>query len=329
MSINMSRPLISVIVPVYNVEAYLPQCLDSLVGQTYPHLDIILVNDGSPDNSLAICENYAARDERIRVVSRPNGGLSAARNTGLELVTGQYVSFVDSDDWLELDTYERCVEALAKYPELDVLSFGYRYERATGTELVERPERLYRGREYLQGYTQNFKRYQAVVWERIYRASLLSSLRFEEGLLHEDEYFTLQLLARHPEATWLELPTSAYHYRLDRVGAITYRRGERNLRDLITGYARTLDMLSACPEEVAALCRRRIMITVYHLYRNELEGYPQLVPLFESELFSRLRAERVHYYRLEDRLLHKLFLPWPAGYLRWRERFYLMKKSKR
>ena len=91
--------LISIIVPVYNVEKYLEQCLDSIIGQTYKNLEIILVDDGSTDSSGAICDRYAEQDKRIRVIHRENGGVCAARNTALEAVTGDYIGFVDPDDW--------------------------------------------------------------------------------------------------------------------------------------------------------------------------------------------------------------------------------------
>ena len=97
------KPLISVVVPVYKTEAYLRQCVDSLLIQTYSHLEIILVDDGSPDGSGAVCDQYARRDARICVIHQKNGGVSAARNAGVQVATGQYIAFVDSDDWVEPD----------------------------------------------------------------------------------------------------------------------------------------------------------------------------------------------------------------------------------
>ena len=98
----MKEPKISVVVPVYKVEPYLRKCLDSIVNQTYRNLEIILVDDGSPDNCGAICDEYAAGDSRIRVIHQENGGVSSARNAGLSAVTGEWVGWVDSDDWLSL-----------------------------------------------------------------------------------------------------------------------------------------------------------------------------------------------------------------------------------
>lgn len=106
----LESPLISVIVPVYKVEEYLARCVDSILGQTYRNLEILLVDDGSPDRCGEICEEYAARDTRIRVIHKENGGLSSARNAAIDVAQGEYLGFVDSDDWIEPETYEALLE---------------------------------------------------------------------------------------------------------------------------------------------------------------------------------------------------------------------------
>ena len=100
------KDLISVIVPVYDVEKYLDRCVESIVNQTYQNLEIILVDDGSPDNCPAMCDNWAEKDSRIKVIHKKNGGLSDARNAGMEIVTGEFIGFVDSDDWIEPEMYQ-------------------------------------------------------------------------------------------------------------------------------------------------------------------------------------------------------------------------------
>ena len=107
--------LISVIVPVYNVEEYLPRCVDSLLSQTYEKLEIILVDDGTKDASDKICDAYAARDPRVKVIHKENGGLSSARNAGIDIASGEYLAFVDSDDWIEPDTYAHMLGIALKY----------------------------------------------------------------------------------------------------------------------------------------------------------------------------------------------------------------------
>ena len=104
-------PRISVIVPVYNVEQYLPRCVESILAQTYENLEILLVDDGTKDNSGAICDAYARQDARVKAIHKKNGGLSSARNAGIDAATGEYLSFVDSDDWIEPQMYERLYEA--------------------------------------------------------------------------------------------------------------------------------------------------------------------------------------------------------------------------
>src|SRR5207253_2318057 len=108
-------PNVSIIVPVYNNEKYLSECLDSLINQTLKDIEIILVNDGSNDNSLLICYEFGKIDGRIKVIDKPNGGVSSARNTGLKLASGKYVGFVDSDDWIESDMYEKMYSAAERH----------------------------------------------------------------------------------------------------------------------------------------------------------------------------------------------------------------------
>lgn len=117
----MKRPLISVIVPVYKVEDYLQTCVQSLQAQTYENLEILLVDDGSPDNCPALCDSYAAQDSRIRVIHKPNGGLADARNAGLDAVTGDLIAFVDSDDWIAPETYSQMMQMLESDPTLDIV----------------------------------------------------------------------------------------------------------------------------------------------------------------------------------------------------------------
>ena len=117
----MENPLISVIVPIYNVEEYLNRCVESIVNQTYQKLEIILVDDGSPDNCPRMCDDWAKKDSRIKVIHKENGGLSDARNAGMKITTGEYISFIDSDDYIETCMIEILYEAIKKY-DCDIAS---------------------------------------------------------------------------------------------------------------------------------------------------------------------------------------------------------------
>ena len=117
-----SKPLVSVVLPIYNVEKYLPKCLDSVVGQSYENIEIICVNDGSPDNSIAVLESYAEKDSRIIIINQENTGLSGARNTGIEAATGDYIIFLDSDDWMDAEAVETAMQYAEK---ADTVMWGY------------------------------------------------------------------------------------------------------------------------------------------------------------------------------------------------------------
>lgn len=116
----MTQPLISVIVPVYNVEPYINKCIDSILSQTYKNLEVILVDDGSPDNCPKICDDYASIDNRVKVIHQKNAGQSIARNNALDICTGEYIAFVDSDDWIEPDAYEKIMEIMQRQ-DLDIV----------------------------------------------------------------------------------------------------------------------------------------------------------------------------------------------------------------
>lgn len=207
--INSDTPLISVIVPVYKVEPYLRKCLDSIIGQTYRNLEIILVDDGSPDNCGAICDEYAAQDKRIRVIHQENGGVSAARNTGLAAATGEWIGWVDSDDWIEPDMY-RCMLEKAQSCGADIAVCG-RAEVAQGrliprcweTEaLLDREAAL----ELLleDGQMQNY------LWDKLWRRELYDGITFPVGRSFEDIAVLYRLFLRSQRV--LVLPQMMYYY---------------------------------------------------------------------------------------------------------------------
>lgn len=140
----MEGPMVSVIVPVFRVEAYLPTCIDSILGQSYHNIEVILVDDGSDDGCPALCDRYVAADARVKCIHKPNGGLSDARNAGRELAAGTYIAYVDSDDWLDSDTIRRAVE-LAEGHSLDVVLWSYVSEHQDHAFLRE----LFDGRDHV------------------------------------------------------------------------------------------------------------------------------------------------------------------------------------
>lgn len=188
------KNLVSVIIPIYNVEEYLEKCLDSVINQTYTSLEIICVNDCSPDNSAKILQDYARKDDRIKIVNHEkNGGISAARNSGLDVAAGEYIYFIDSDDWIDLDYIEKMVEAIEKNNTDIVLNTNIQSvldDSITPFVWKRYSKNLPEG-EFLET-TDAINLSQIMIWAHLYKKSFLDRyhLRFPEGyLLHEDNYF--------------------------------------------------------------------------------------------------------------------------------------------
>ncbi len=186
--------LITVIIPVYNVERYLRKCLDSIINQTYQELEIIVVDDGSKDSSGNICDEYASKDSRIKVIHKKNGGLSSARNAGLEIATGDYVMFVDSDDFVEPDFCKIPLElALAK--EADIVSFGFNKITKEGNVATIKtnspryilPEEGIKELILVKDHIYNF------AWNKLYKLSLFNGIRYPFGKTYEDQATTYLL----------------------------------------------------------------------------------------------------------------------------------------
>lgn len=216
----MEAARISVIIPVYKVEKYLDKCVRSVMCQTYKDLQIILVDDGSPDRSGEMADELAKEDARITVVHRPNGGLSAARNSGLEIADGAYICFLDSDDWIDADMLEKMQAAMEK-EAADLAICGLTYEYEGECEHLEDPvmaAEVLGGEELMARLCAPRAANYVIACSRLCRAELFKTLRFPEGKLHEDEFTAHHLFDRVKRA--VTLPDKFYHY-LRRGGSIT------------------------------------------------------------------------------------------------------------
>lgn len=193
---------ISIIVPVYNIENYISKCIESLVLQNYDDMEIILVDDGSQDNSPHICDNWASKYKNIQVIHKSNGGLSSARNAGMQVANGRYILFIDGDDYLECDTIETLVNIIEK-TKADIIQFGY--EEVNEYDPYKKIEKssnkfndsLYKESNKYKFYENLYKLggVAASACTKLIRAELAKSLQFKIGILHEDEEFTTRLLA--------------------------------------------------------------------------------------------------------------------------------------
>lgn len=210
--------LISVIVPVYKVEQYLEKCIDSIINQTYKNLEIILVDDGSPDNCGKICDDYAEKDSRIKVVHKENGGLSDARNAGYEFVNGEYISFIDSDDYIATDFYEILVNTMVK-ENSDIVECGvvkFCENEDIKTENKNPVVRSFDTVEALESLVEE-KDFHQHVWNKLYKTELVMDVKFEKGKLNEDEFWTYQIFGKAKKVS--RISVGLYYY-LQRGGSI-------------------------------------------------------------------------------------------------------------
>lgn len=201
--------LLSVIIPVYRVEHTLQRCVESVLSQGVDNMEVILVDDGSPDNCPVLCDGWAEKDARVKVIHKDNGGLSDARNAGIEMATGDYLSFVDSDDYVEDDTYPALLQIMAEHPDYDLLEYP----------IVNRLSLEDRTYQQTQEYWLDTKAYlHTYAWNKIYRRHLFDDIRFPVGKIFEDVYTFPQLLraattiAIHANGGLSLLPQPSEHY---------------------------------------------------------------------------------------------------------------------
>lgn len=204
--------MISVIIPIYNVEEYLDRCIESIINQTFKNLEIILVNDGSTDNCLDICKKWLKIDKRIKLIDKKNGGLSDARNAGMKIAQGEYISFIDSDDSISKDFYEIMYTILLKnnsdIVECNIIDV-YDNIKPKDNNLSDFVEKNYTSFEAIKELVKNNDFHQTV-WNKLYKKSVISNINFPYRKLHEDEFFTWKVFKNCTKLT--KINCSLYHY---------------------------------------------------------------------------------------------------------------------
>ena len=211
------KPLLSIIVPVYDVERYLPKCIGSILAQTFTDFELILVEDGSPDNCPALCDAAAEKDARIRVIHQKNGGLSAARNAGLDAARGEWIGFVDSDDYIAPEMYEALYKAVQS-TGADLALCDYAEVDETGALCppmhISLAEQVFTGRELLKNATDTMIQ---PAWNKLYRRAIFAQLRYPEGKLNEDLFLIPEVCLQIQKA--VVVPKALYYY-VQRGGSI-------------------------------------------------------------------------------------------------------------
>ncbi|MFR1065186.1 MAG: hypothetical protein DBY41_05425 [Clostridium sp.] len=211
---------ISVIVPIYNVEQYLDKCVESLVNQTYKNLEIILVDDGTKDKSGEMADLWSIKDERIKVIHKENGGLSDARNAGMKIATGEYITFVDSDDWINYKMYAILINNLEKYnADISVCAVKkvYKEDVVNEKQVVNKEEIcVFTSEEALENLLDEGILKQTV-WNKLYKREVIDGIYFEFGKIHEDEFWTYQIFGKCEKIVYT---VEQLYYYLQRSGSI-------------------------------------------------------------------------------------------------------------
>lgn len=303
--------LISVIIPVYDVEKYLPTCVESVIGQTYANLEIILVDDGSPDECGALCDTYALRDTRVRVIHQTNQGLSAARNAGLAVMTGSYVTFVDSDDWLHPECIER-LHGLSQHSGADISVCSMVRTAGEGATLERGFVEIF-NLSRAAAIAQIVKpRYGSMVaaWGKLYRAELFSHVRFPVGRLHEDAFTTYRVILKSDTITLTTERLYFYRQRPDSImGSPFNPRAKLDIIDALT--ERSVLLHSAGLAGSAHTTSGQVLQTFMEIDRHS-ECRPD--DRFTQELDRPALARRLRGFRqpVKLKIFYSLFLYFPT-----------------
>ena len=275
----------SIIVPVYKVEAYLPECVESILHQDCGDFELILVDDGSPDNCPALCDAYAAGDSRVQVVHQPNGGLSDARNSGLALAAGDYILFVDSDDYIAGGALSRIAGTIEKAAQPDLVFLRAEKLFPDGAPAVVDPglcAALFAGCDYdtVMQNLAGLSKYPAGAWSKAVKASLFAegNLRFQKGLLSEDLDWTARVLQK---ARSFACDEGAYYfYRQGRAGSITNSVSEKNVEDMLSIVEKWGRKVPQTPfdETINAFMAYEYMIILANYCRLPIESRKVLYP---------------------------------------------------
>ena len=309
------RDLISVIIPVYKVEKYLCRCVDSVLEQTYTNMEIILVDDGSPDNCPVMCDEYARQDSRVKVIHQENAGLSGARNAGIDMAQGQWLAFVDSDDYLAADFLERLYQACVDTgSSLSVC----RWEYVRGETIPEHgtgETRVYTGREMLANFYVPDGAYFVVAWNKLYRKELFEDIRYPLGRIHEDEATTYRIYDKVKKAAYVDRSLYGYF-----VTPVSITRGFNPKRmDWVTAVAERLDFFEQKGYTELMVPGLQALadgsIDIWFGLRDQLPGSEKQQEEIRTLIREGLRrVKKYGKFPLRTEIGYRLFLTWPGLY---------------
>lgn len=265
---SQEKALISIIIPVYKVEKYLEKCIQSVINQTYENLQIILVDDGSPDNCGKICDEYAQKDHRIEVIHKSNGGLSDARNKGLEIAKGEYIGFIDSDDYIESDMYEVLYNLLKQYnADVSICNFYTVSQGKIAIKNAENRIKEYNRIEILKEVLLD-NNIQSYAWNKLYKKELFDEIKYPVGKKYEDIGTTFYLLEKCNKVVVTGKPE---YYYINRQDSIVNNVTETTITDYIELIMQRYDYIEENIKELSSYNKdylKRILKTAEQDIKN-------------------------------------------------------------
>lgn len=272
------NPTLSVIVPIYNVERYLHKCIQSIINQSYEHLEIILVDDGSPDNCGIICDQFAKKDKRIKVIHQKNKGLSAARNSGLDIATGDYIGFIDSDDWVDEKLYETLLK-LAQVHQCDLISCVIQESNKLDNNISQEQHKpiILDNKELFY----NYLKFGFYIMRNLYSKELIQDLRFDENISFvEDMFFGTNVITKVKKSVFINNPL--YIYNVDNNTSLTRLSYNKNnfltLKANIYMQEKMTALFPSDTELKTKLKKRIIGNCLYHLQNLHLPSNSHIDP---------------------------------------------------
>lgn len=263
----MKNDLITIVVPIFNVEKYLRRCLNSIIEQTYKNLEIILVDDGSTDDSPIICDEYKKKDNRITVIHKKNGGLSEARNTGINIAKGKYIGFVDSDDWIEIDMYEKMYKKMIE-ENADIAICGrvVEYSNRTSKKWYNENYMIMNNIDAIVALD-SFKSFDMAAWDKLYKTELFSNIKYPVGKKCEDCYVTYRLFDKCDKIIYI--PECFYHY-FQREGSIT--KSKKVNMDYVYGSVEQLKYIEKNHPEIIDTAKMNVAFSNNALFHYMIEN---------------------------------------------------------
>lgn len=316
--------LISIIVPVYKVEQFLHRCVESIQKQTYQNLEIILVDDGSPDNCPQICDQFAKVDHRIKVIHKINGGLSDARNAGIAVATGEYYCFVDSDDYIQPTMIENMLKVI-KDKEIKLVIANIKTITEDGIRVVDKANSpihkgTYTAQELLPKLYQELGWYYIVVWNKLYHRSLFEQIKFPIGKIHEDEYIIAQIMWEAQKIACIS--SEEYIYIYQRKGGIMSTRQVQSQFDWLEALFLRFEFCKSKGELIDFTKETR---AVYFRELNNLFLNPELCNCLTH---SQKRETKKHYSRMSGKTKSENF-NWLLFQISPKLDYYLVQKIRK